>query len=274
MPRPLTSFAIAHPYTYPLSLRPPNTRIKLILPTQSQLGSHDSELAIVLNDTDLIQSTMDGQPYCAGRHVSHLRRTLWLEHLGMLPAQDPDASNDPNAQPPIVDGVEIPNVSIDELSSPENNEFIADPLSAALWETWTTRATDNTRTYRYLFRADPDDHIKTFEDFDNFSPRGKIKQGHLHDPFVPVEDVKRKLDDIKGHLVWMPLDFLKDADMATPGLSVNQFTEVCAPFILKTIKVESANCFGRVFILRDGKPPWRAVQVGDELVFRDLYAQN
>lgn len=26
-----------------------------------------------------------------------------------------------------------------------------------------------------------------------------------------------KLDKIKGHVVWMPLDFLEDAQMAEPG---------------------------------------------------------
>jgi phospholipase D1/2 len=33
------------------------------------------------------------------------------------------------------------------------------------------------------------------------------------------------LNEVKGHLVWMPLDFLKDAEMAEKGMQVNQFTE-------------------------------------------------
>lgn len=40
--------------------------------------------------------------------------------------------------------------------------------------------------------------VKTFEDYEKFSPRGHIKQGHLHDPFLPPKDVRRKLDEIKG----------------------------------------------------------------------------
>lgn len=39
------------------------------------------------------------------------------------------------------------------------------------------------------------------------------------------EDIRAKLDKVKGHLVWMPLDFLKDANMAEVGMQVNQFTE-------------------------------------------------
>lgn len=110
------------------------------------------------------------------------------------------------------------------LEGPEN-DFVADPLDDDLWNTWTGQATVNTDVYRVLFRADPDDNIKTFDDYDNFLPR-RQKDGHLFDMFQPVKDVREKLDKIKGHLVWMPLDFLKDAEMAEPGLAVNQFTEV------------------------------------------------
>ena len=40
-----------------------------------------------------------------------------------------------------------------------------------------------------------------------------------------ADEVRTKLDQIKGHLVWMPLDFLKDSDMAERGLQVNAYTE-------------------------------------------------
>ena len=61
--------------------------------------------------------------------------------------------------------------------------------------------------------------VKTFADYASFLPKhDKFKQGHLHDPFMPAEEVRQKLDQIKGHLVWMPLDFLKDAEMAEKGM--------------------------------------------------------
>ncbi|KAJ5150413.1 uncharacterized protein N7500_010602 [Penicillium coprophilum] len=184
---------------------------------RSQLGSHDSELAIVMEDQDLIDSKMNGQPYQASRLAATLRRQLWREHLGLLPAQDYDASADPNAQPP--------DVCLNEIDQGPENEFVTDPLSDGVWNTWTSQATGNTEAYRMLFRADPDDHIKTFEDYDNFRPRGTHKEGHLFDPYMPAKDVREKLDLIKGHLVWLPLDFLRDAEMAEPGLAVNQITE-------------------------------------------------
>jgi phospholipase D1/2 len=42
---------------------------------------------------------------------------------------------------------------------------------------------------------------------------------------MPLKQVKEQLDRIKGHLVWMPLDFLCDAEMAEKGLQVNSYTE-------------------------------------------------
>ncbi|MCJ1309567.1 hypothetical protein MMC25_003227 [Agyrium rufum] len=183
---------------------------------RSQLGFHDSELSIVMQDANMIESTMDGQPFQAGHHAVTLRRMLWREHLGLLPAQEMDATKDPNAQPP-----EVPN----EVFSDSHDSLVADPLSEDLWSLWTSQATTNTNMFRHLFRADPDDHIKSFDDYKDFSPKGKIKQGHLHDPYMPVKEVRQKLDQIRGHLVWMPLDFLKDANMAEKGLQVNSWTE-------------------------------------------------
>ncbi|KAJ5889022.1 Phospholipase D/Transphosphatidylase [Penicillium taxi] len=184
---------------------------------RSQLGSHDSELAIVMEDQDFIDSTMDGQPYRAARLAATLRRQLWREHMGLLEAQDYDASESDNAKPP--------DVCLNSIHEGAENDFVADPLCDAVWNAWTERATTNTETYRVLFRADPDDHIKTFEDYDHFYPRGAHKQGHLFDPFMPAQEVREKLDRIRGHLVWLPLNFLCDAEMAEPGLAVNQITE-------------------------------------------------
>lgn len=173
----------------------------------------------------MIDSTMNGQPYRASRLAATLRRHLWREHLGLLPPQDLDGTHSPNAQPPTD--------CLNADSEGPEDTFVSDPLGEELWETWTKQATTNTEVFRFLFRADPDDNIKTFEQYDQFAPRKAIKQGHLHDPFLPVSVVRESLDKIKGHLVWMPLDFLKDAEMAEPGLSVNKITVVS--FILRHV---------------------------------------
>lgn len=95
---------------------------------------------------------MDGKPYKAGHHAATLRRLLWREHLGLLPAQKLDASEDPNAQPPDV----CPN----DIIEGAEYEFVADPLSDRVWDMWTGNATKNTDLFRHLFRADPDDNSK------------------------------------------------------------------------------------------------------------------
>ncbi|KAG9245280.1 phospholipase-like protein D1 [Calycina marina] len=49
---------------------------------RSMLGSRDSETAAVVRDTDMIHSTMGGEPYLVGRFAHTLRMRLMREHLG------------------------------------------------------------------------------------------------------------------------------------------------------------------------------------------------
>jgi phospholipase D1/2 len=116
------------------------------------MGLHDSELSIVMEDYNMLESTMDGKPYKAGHHAATLRRFLWREHLGLLEHQDLDGSKDPNAQPPN----DCPN----DVKEGAEYEFVADPLGDKVWDMWTGNATRNTEMFRHLFRADPDDNSK------------------------------------------------------------------------------------------------------------------
>ncbi|KAK5998229.1 Phospholipase D1 [Cladobotryum mycophilum] len=186
---------------------------------RSQQGNHDSELSIVMEDTKRIQITMDGQPFEAGYHATTLRRFLWREHLGLLPPQDLNADDDINALPPNVD----PRNNI--LDGDDSWKFVEDPLSEDLWDMWNGRADRNTELFRHLFHADPDDHIKTFNDYDRYLPPRGVKSGHIFDQFMPPEDARKKLAQIKGHLVHMPMEFLRDAEMAERGLQINAWTE-------------------------------------------------
>ncbi|KAJ4390130.1 hypothetical protein N0V93_007604 [Gnomoniopsis smithogilvyi] len=189
---------------------------------RSQLGYHDSELSIVMEDTHRIPSTMDGQPFEAGYHAATLRRYLWREHLGLLPPQPNDAGDEVNAKPP---GENTMNDPWDQGEGAESYKFVEDPMGDKLWDTWTEQAQTNTTIFRQLFHADPDDHVKTFDDYDNFLPKQGTKAGHIYDRMQDPVDVRKKLDKVKGHLVFMSLDFLKDANMAETGLQVNSITE-------------------------------------------------
>ncbi|KAI9741467.1 MAG: hypothetical protein M1818_004273 [Claussenomyces sp. TS43310] len=191
---------------------------------RSQLGVHDSELTIVMQDTKVLQSKMDGQDFEAGYHAATLRRYLWREHLGLLPPQELDASKDANAQP-VGD---CPNDVVED----ETYEFVADPLNDELWDMWNSRAVTNTAIFRELFHTDPDDDITTFDQYNVWLPPKGVKAGHIFDRARTSKEIRAKLDGIKGHLVTMPLRFLEDAQMAEAGLQVNAYTERYFPFPL------------------------------------------
>ncbi|KAI9671919.1 MAG: Phospholipase D1 [Caeruleum heppii] len=50
---------------------------------RSMLGGRDSECAAIVRDTDMLWSTMNGEPYLVGRFPHTLRMRLMREHLGL-----------------------------------------------------------------------------------------------------------------------------------------------------------------------------------------------
>lgn len=185
---------------------------------RSQLGTHDSELSVIIEDTATLPSLMHGAPYTARSFAATLRRTLWREHLGLLPADPLDASVDTNALPP-------PGTNIAAADDDENDALLRDPLGDALWALWTDTATTNTEVFRELFHCDPDDSITTWSEYDAFLPRGEAaKHGHLIQG-VDAEQARRRLCEVRGHLVWMPLGFLREEVMEEKGVGVNAWTE-------------------------------------------------
>jgi phospholipase D1/2 len=50
---------------------------------RSMLGNRDSEVAAIVEDTDMIESYMAGQPYFVGKFAHNLRMRLMREHLGL-----------------------------------------------------------------------------------------------------------------------------------------------------------------------------------------------
>lgn len=64
---------------------------------RSQRGNRDSEVACILRDTEMIRSSMGGEPYLAGRFPHTLRLRLMREHLGVdvdAFEQEYDATNE------------------------------------------------------------------------------------------------------------------------------------------------------------------------------------
>lgn len=50
---------------------------------RSQRGNRDSEVAAIVRDTDMMESTMGGEPFAVGRFAHTLRIRLMREHLGV-----------------------------------------------------------------------------------------------------------------------------------------------------------------------------------------------
>lgn len=55
---------------------------------RSQLGNRDSEIAMLIEDTDMVSSYMDGKEYKAAKFAHSLRMQLFKEHLGLLNFND------------------------------------------------------------------------------------------------------------------------------------------------------------------------------------------
>ncbi|KAF1849313.1 phospholipase D/nuclease [Cucurbitaria berberidis CBS 394.84] len=202
---------------------------------RSQLGDHDSEIAVIIRDPDSIESYMDGRPWRASKFASSLRREIFRKHLGLLKPQDMEHP-DPNYEP-----VGIPNVY--DWGSNEDRQ-VADPLSDEFQNLWNWRANTNTQAFGKLFHPVPSDEVRNWKQYDEYYSRffgqdekakenkkpSLYKWGHVvAENFSQgeqgVREVKEVLSTIKGTLVEMPLLFLKEEDIAQEGMGLNAITE-------------------------------------------------
>ncbi|KAF2199747.1 phospholipase D/nuclease [Delitschia confertaspora ATCC 74209] len=203
---------------------------------RSQLGDHDSEIAIIVQDPTPVESYMNGQPWRASRFAASLRRQIFRKHLGLLKHQVMDRP-DENFEP-----IGVPNIY--DWGSTEDRQ-VADPLSDEFQGMWNWRARTNTNAFAKVFHPVPYDGVRTWKQYDEYYERffhqdekdkdktqkpSTYKWGHVvAESFSPgeqgVREVKEVLSTIKGTLVEMPLLFLKDEDIAKEGLGLNAFTE-------------------------------------------------
>jgi phospholipase D1/2 len=203
---------------------------------RSQLGDHDSEIAIIVRDTETVDSYMDGRPWPASKFAASLRRQIFRKHLGLLKHQDfdrPDQNSEPIGVPNIYDW------------DSEEDRRVADPISDDFWNLWNWRAKTNTDAFAKVFHPVPYDGVRNWKQYDEYYERffheeagdkdknkkpSQYKWGHVvAEEFAQgeqgVKEVKEVLSTIKGTLVEMPLLFLKDEDIAKEGMGLNAFTE-------------------------------------------------
>ena len=143
---------------------------------RSMLGSRDSEIAVIVEDTDMIQSTMGGKPYLVGKFAHSLRCNLMKEHLGLL------------------DGGEAGNDHL-RVDDPLVNKFIQSVSDLAL---------KNDIAYNRVFggRIDPTNNVCNLE---------QLKEWRANPGILQFADwAEEELKNIHGRLVPYPVLFLKD----------------------------------------------------------------
>ncbi|KAI9633008.1 uncharacterized protein MKK02DRAFT_40389 [Dioszegia hungarica] len=189
---------------------------------RSQNGDHDSEIAILMEDSDMVESVMDGKKYMASRLATSWRRTLMREHIGLLPSQpafDGQTQPNDNMHP-------VPLLNTYDWSSPEDLA-VQDILSPEFEHLWFTTGKTNRRAFERIFRPVPNDAIRNWEDYAAYlKPAAGIATGHVANPDMSLREVKEELGKIRGHLVDMPMEFLADLKYMTEGdwLAVNRIT--------------------------------------------------
>lgn len=207
---------------------------------RSQLGTHDSEIAVVIEDPTPVDSFMNGKPYKASKFATSLRRFIFRKHTGLLPDQRWDKPDD-NWHP--VD--QCPNSY--DWGSPAD-VLVRDPLHSNFQSFWKLTAKTNTEIFRRAFHSVPDNNIRTWAEYEKFfenrfimpgdkgdgkksskkKNKGKVEYGHIVRDEFPggLEEVKELLGRIRGTLVEMPLDFLADVgNLAKTGWTVNSLTD-------------------------------------------------
>ncbi|KAK7030848.1 hypothetical protein VNI00_013956 [Paramarasmius palmivorus] len=169
---------------------------------RSQKGDGDSEIALVVEDNDMIESTMGGEPHMAARFAATLRRKLFREHLGLISPQIPDEDDDDPTS--FMRPAPHPN---DNETGLAEDQLVADPLAEETLRLWKDTARKNREIFTEVFRPVPTNLVRDWKAYDNYVP--KVKTGHVV-PGISLERVKQRLAEVRGALVECPMDFLID----------------------------------------------------------------
>uniref|UniRef100_A0A8C0SIC8 Phospholipase n=1 Tax=Canis lupus familiaris TaxID=9615 RepID=A0A8C0SIC8_CANLF len=141
---------------------------------RSMLGRRDSEMAVLVQDTETVPSVMDGQAYPAGRFARGLRLQCFRVVLGYL-------------------------------SDPSEN--IQDPVSDKFFkEVWVATAARNATIYDKVFRCLPNDEVHNLIQLRDFITKPILAR---EDPIRAEEELKK----IRGFLVQFPFYFLSEESL-------------------------------------------------------------
>ncbi|XP_044486732.1 phospholipase D zeta 1 isoform X1 [Mangifera indica] len=162
---------------------------------RSLLGSRDSEIGVLIEDKELVDSCMGGKPWKAGKFALSLRLSLWSEHLG--------------------------------LRARDIKQIIDPVIDSTYKDIWIATAKTNTAVYQDVFSCIPNDLIHSRAAFRQTVAVWKEKISHttIDLGIAPANlesyvngDIKQtdpmeRLQSVRGHLVSFPLDFMCKEDL-------------------------------------------------------------
>uniref|UniRef100_A0A4W5JDJ2 Phospholipase n=1 Tax=Hucho hucho TaxID=62062 RepID=A0A4W5JDJ2_9TELE len=144
---------------------------------RSMLGKRDSEVAVIVEDSETVTAVMDGQEYQAGRYALALRLECFRTILG--------AHTD---------------LSID----------VSDPLSDHFYkDIWMTTCARNATIYQKVFRCLPSSDVRNILELEGYLAKPGLER---EDSARAHEELKK----IRGFLVQFPLYFLSEQNLLPP----------------------------------------------------------
>ncbi|KAK1786247.1 hypothetical protein P4O66_017948, partial [Electrophorus voltai] len=149
---------------------------------RSMLGKRDSELAVIVEDTETVSSVMDGQEYQAGKFALRLRLECFKTH-----------------------GVFHSRTVLGAFTDPTID--VSDPISDRFYkEVWMTTAGRNATIYDKVFHCLPTSLVRNMQELLNF----QTKAGLVKEEPAKAQELLKK---IRGFLVQFPLDFLSEENL-------------------------------------------------------------
>ncbi|KAG7199959.1 hypothetical protein KM043_014388 [Ampulex compressa] len=142
---------------------------------RSMIATRDSEIAVIIHDQEFDDGHMNDIPFPCGKFAGSLRKQLFREHLGVFKTYE-----------------RIP---------------LADIIKQSFYrDVWCARSKRNTEIYEEVFHCIPTDKAVTFSMLKQYQDDTPLS---VSEPLLAQE----MLEQIKGHLVDMPLNFLCNEDL-------------------------------------------------------------
>uniref|UniRef100_A0A8C4I299 Phospholipase n=1 Tax=Dicentrarchus labrax TaxID=13489 RepID=A0A8C4I299_DICLA len=141
---------------------------------RSMLGKRDSEVAVIIEDSEKVAAVMDGQEYEAGPYALQLRLECFRTILG---------------------------------GHTDTTIDLSDPISDRFYkEVWMTTAGRNATIYEKVFRCLPSSLVRNMSELEQYQSKPGLAQTDL-------ARAQEELRKIRGFLVQFPLDFLSEQNL-------------------------------------------------------------